>query len=86
MTKTKASDAIPTKTQGAQTEEGAQTAHQAGAGPAAAGNAAALVPPQAAAEVPPVHNPKHGGLYRQEGTAKPVVVHRTLHPDELPAA
>lgn len=84
MNPKKASHATPTNTQAAkaaQTEEGAQAQAQAATAAAAHGDGAAVV----SAQTPPagpVHNPKRGGLYRQDGNSKPSEVHRTLTPEE----
>lgn len=58
----------------------AATVPAVGAGPAVASTPA---PAQTEApEPPPIQNPKRGGLWRQDGEAAPVEVHRTYHPDE----
>ncbi|HRL97823.1 MAG TPA: hypothetical protein PLE22_00075 [Acidovorax sp.] len=92
-TKPKAPHAADTDTQAAQAQKKTGQAEHAAtatttATAAGSGDAAAVVsatPSEqatAAAPAPPVHNPKRGGLYRQEGGDKPVAVHRTLHPDD----
>lgn len=90
MTPKKASHATPTHTQATQaarTEEGAQAQAQAATAAASApahGDGAAVVSAQTPPAAP-VHNPKRGGLYRQDGDSKPSEVHRTLTPEEVAA-
>ncbi|MBF9263393.1 hypothetical protein [Paracidovorax cattleyae] len=75
----------------------AQAAQAAASGPAEQPSAvpgsaadAGAVPavadaPASAAQEQPVHNPKRGGLYRQDAVGEVQPIHRTLHPDD-PAA